>query len=146
MKKIMIIRIILLILIAAWMIIVFKFSNENAEKSSKTSGKVTEQVVEVLNKDLPEREKEKKVKEYQPIIRKIAHFTLYTIGGILIYLYANTFKISIAKRIICAIIFCVIYALSDEIHQGLVPRTRSRNKRCINRYIRSNIAEWEQQY
>ena len=142
MKKIMIIRIILLILIAAWMIIVFKFSNEDAEKSSKTSKKVTEQVVEVLNKDLPEKEKTKKVKEYQPIIRKIAHFTLYTIGGILSYLYANTFKISIAKRIICAIIFCVIYALSDEIHQGLVPRKRTTNNRCINRYIRSNIAEW----
>lgn len=122
MKKIMIIRIILLILIAIWMITVYCFSNEDAEKSSKTSGKVTEQVVEVLNKNIPEKEKAKKVEEYQPIIRKIAHFTLYTIGGILSYLYVNTFKISIAKRIICAIIFCAIYATTDEIHQSLVPR------------------------
>lgn len=139
MKKIMIKRIILLILIAIWMITVFSFSDQNAEKSSKTSSTVTKQVVEILNKGIPEEEKEKKVEEYQPIIRKIAHITLYTIGGILVFLYANTYKIALTKKVIYAIIFCVIYAITDEIHQSFVPRQRTTNNRCTNRYIRGII-------
>ncbi len=122
MKKINLIRIILLVLIAIWMIIVFNFSDENAEKSSQTSGKITEQVVEVLNKNISAKEKAKKVEKYQPIIRKIAHITLYTIGGILTILYANTFKITLTKKVMYAIIFCVIYAITDEIHQKFSPR------------------------
>ena len=140
MKKIMIERIILLILIAIWMITVYSFSSEDAEKSSKTSGTVTKQVVEILNKGITEEEKEKKVEEYQPVIRKIAHITLYTIGGILVFLYANTYKISIAKQIICAIIFCAIYAVTDEVHQSITPRQRPTDNRCINRHIRSNTS------
>ena len=138
MKKIMIERIILLILIAIWMITVYSFSNENAEESSKKSGTVTKQVVELLNKGIAEEEKEKKVEEYQPVIRKIAHITLYTIGGILTFIYANTYKISLTKKVMYAIIFCAIYATTDEIHQSLVPRKRPTSNRCFNRYIRSN--------
>lgn len=134
-------RAILLILIVIWMIIVFCFSNENAEKSSKTSGEVTKQVVEVLNKDLPEKEKEQKVKEYQPIIRKIAHVTLYTIGGVLFFLFVNTYKITLLKKVIYALILGMAYATTDEIHQSLVPRQRSTNTGCINRHIKYNATE-----
>ncbi len=44
-------QIVYLILVIIWMIVVFLFSNESAEKSSKASGSITEKVVEVIIKD-----------------------------------------------------------------------------------------------
>ena len=134
-------RIILLILIIIWMITVFCFSSEDSKKSGNTSGKVTEQVVEIMNKNIPKEEKLKKVKEYHPIVRKIAHVTLYTIGGILFFLFVNTYKISLLKKVIYAIIIGIAYATTDEFHQSLVPRKKSTIIRCVNRYCRNCFAE-----
>ncbi|MDO4377224.1 MAG: VanZ family protein, partial [bacterium] len=53
------------------------------------------------------------------IIRKLAHFTEYLILGVLVI---NMFtKNNIPKSYLISIIFCVIYAISDEIHQFLIP-------------------------
>ena len=51
------------------------------------------------------------------IIRKLAHFTEYLILGILTY---NLIK-SYNKKTYIAIIICILYAISDEIHQYFVP-------------------------
>lgn len=51
------------------------------------------------------------------IVRKLAHFTEYFILGLLVYnlIYSNQ------KKAYFAIIICVLYAISDEIHQLFVP-------------------------
>lgn len=51
------------------------------------------------------------------IVRKLAHFTEYFILGLLVYnlIYSNQ------KKACFAIIICVLYAISDEIHQLFVP-------------------------
>ena len=51
------------------------------------------------------------------IIRKSAHFTEYFILGMLVY---NATRLH-NKKIYLAIIICIIYAISDEIHQIFVP-------------------------
>lgn len=113
-------QIIYFVLIIIWMIIVFTFSNEPAEKSSKTSGGITEKVVEVIIKD------NKKITQSQrdtieTLIRKCAHFGLYLIGGFLTVNFISTTKIQGKSVFIYAIIFTFCYAVSDEVHQLFVP-------------------------
>jgi len=54
------------------------------------------------------------------IIRKIAHFTIYFIGGIIIFLFFNTYNISNTKKIIYTLLFIIVYASCDELHQRFV--------------------------
>ena len=53
-----------------------------------------------------------------PLADKAVHFGLYFIGGICAYLWAANKKF----RMSAALGFCVLYGLSDEVHQLLVPR------------------------
>ena len=69
------------------MAVVFAFSNEKGDKSTNTSRKVTNVVLETVTASKPE---EKTIDQVDKVIRKIAHYTLYTIGGILIISYAYT--------------------------------------------------------
>ncbi|MCI8621437.1 MAG: VanZ family protein [Clostridia bacterium] len=72
-----ILRIILIIMIIIWMIIIFKFSSQKGTKSQGTSSSVTKFFVNIFYKD---NEKiDEKIKKFDPIIRKIAHYTAYLI-------------------------------------------------------------------
>ena len=113
-------RIILTCFLVIWMIVIFMFSNETGEASKNRSDGVARTtinvVTEVTNKNISKKEKEKMVDNTKAVIRKIAHFTLYFILGILVYFTLNSYGIS--KRIIIySIGFCFIYAITDEIHQ-----------------------------
>lgn len=101
---------------------IFSMSCENAEESSNTSG----QTIKVVLLTVPEFEKQPEevkkniIEELQFITRKSAHFIGYMILGILasglILQYEN-----INKKYPLAFLICVIYAISDEIHQLFVP-------------------------
>lgn len=54
------------------------------------------------------------------IIRKIAHFTIYFLGGIIIFLFFNTYNIPTWKKFLFTLIFTTIYASCDEMHQRFV--------------------------
>ena len=110
------------VLLVLWMGFIFSRSCENAEKSSNTSG----QTIKVVLSTVPEFEKQPEevkvsiIEELQFIVRKSAHFIGYMILGILasglILQYEN-----INKKYPLAFLICVIYAISDEIHQLFVP-------------------------
>ena len=110
------------VLLVLWMAFIFSMSCENAEKSSNTSG----QTIRVVLSAVPEFEKQPEevkvniIEELQFIVRKSAHFIGYMILGILasglILQYEN-----INKKYPLAFLICVIYAISDEIHQLFVP-------------------------
>ena len=71
--------------------------------------------------DGPDMEKYQKIIEDKTfIVRKTAHFTEYFILGLILILYLQTKEKLTTKYIILAIIFCVLYATSDEIHQLFV--------------------------
>lgn len=110
------------VLLVLWMGFIFSMSCENAEESSNTSG----QTIKVVLSTVPEFEKQPEevkvniIEELQFIVRKSAHFIGYMILGILasglILYYGN-----INKKYLLAFLICVIYAISDEIHQLFVP-------------------------
>lgn len=112
-------RIIFGILTAITFITIFIFSNQNGEKSGSVSRDFTKKVIEILHidKNLNEIEKENLIENSQFVIRKLAHFTIYTIAGINLYGFINTYNIENKYKMIGALLVGIIYATSDEIHQ-----------------------------
>ena len=115
-------RIIYLVLVFLWMLTVFMFSSQKGEESQSTSSKVTEIIIEIFthNQNITESEKLELIENTDYYIRKLAHYSIYTLGGILIYNYINTYNISGKKVILISILIGVIYAISDESHQHFI--------------------------
>lgn len=112
-------RIIFAILTIATFVTIFIFSSQNGDKSGSTSRNFTRKIIEILqiDKHLNESEKENLIENSQYVIRKLAHFTIYTIAGINIYGFVNTYNIKKKNKVLGALLVGVIYAMSDEIHQ-----------------------------
>ena len=108
-------------LVVLWMCVIFTFSSQEATESKKTSGKTLIKIASTISKDfkkLPAKKQMKKVEPYQKAIRKVAHFTEYAVLGILSYI---AFLLHKKKKIVLsATTLCVLYAISDEIHQLFV--------------------------
>ena len=117
-----IIRAVLIVIILIITTTIFGFSSQNAEQSSSVSGKVAEYIIDKQPKykNISKIEKKKLVEKYQHPIRKMAHFTIYTVLGMAIVGLTCTYKISNKKRIIITLIAGALYAASDEIHQTFI--------------------------
>ena len=105
------------------MVTIFMFSREDGEKSSKTSGKVTDTVIDVTVKDYeqkPAKEKKSIREKVSFWVRKTAHFTIYTLLGLMVSLTIGKRKI-FSLGTLGALLFCFMYAVSDEIHQSFTP-------------------------
>lgn len=114
------IKILNIILIIIWMITIFRFSGQIGTESGNTSRKFTVQIIKIITgKSLSINEPF--VDNLQSIIRKLAHFSIYTIGGFLIMNYYYGTDKKEYKKIIYSIIFGGSYAITDEIHQVFVP-------------------------
>ena len=110
-------------------IMIFSFSAVPAKASTKQSKGLTYNVIKLLNGNkLSEKELEKLTKKVNPLVRKIAHFSIYMILAIFTYMFIEELNIKsksekerLRKNIIYTCIFCIIYAVFDEIHQIYVP-------------------------
>ena len=98
-----------IILVILWMSLIFILSSSNAAESNNQSNYIVNIISNILNIS------NTKILSY--IIRKAAHFTEYLVLGILVN---NMIKLYNKKAYI-AIIICILYAISDEFHQSLVP-------------------------
>lgn len=100
-----------------------------ATASTKQSKGLTYNVIKLLNGNkLNEIDLEKLTKKINPVIRKIAHFSIYMILAIFTYMFIEELNIKsksekerLRKNILYTCIFCLIYAIFDEIHQIYVP-------------------------
>lgn len=110
MSKKKVLRFVIFVLIVIWMIIVFNFSNQNGEKSSSISREIAVKVA-------PKESSEEKVNHIEQYIRKIAHLSEYTCGGILFLALFLTYKLSDVKRMTYSLLIGIEYAIIDEIHQ-----------------------------
>lgn len=133
--KIIVIRIILIIMLFATFGIIFGFSNQNAEKSSSISRKITIAITKNIKsiQEKPEKEKASIISRIEKVVRKLAHFSIYTVVGILLMFLFETFSMEEINRFSISLIIGVLYASSDEIHQCFTPRKRSTNYRCYFR-------------
>lgn len=104
-------RLILLLLIIVWAVAVFLLSNQTGGDSSGFSRKI----VEIFTKN------EEVINVVEPYIRKLAHFSEYAFGGILFIALFATYKWSDRRIMTTAILLGIWYAITDEVHQMLVP-------------------------
>ena len=121
MKKQTILRIISIIFVLAWMVTVFMLSHQIAEDSSKTSSNFITVIIKLFNKDIEQEQLETIMLKVETIVRKLAHFVLYTLGGMLITIMFINFKEYITKTKIASFLLGATYAITDEIHQLFVP-------------------------
>ena len=116
-------QILFFILSIACMVMIFRFSCEDSDKSTDTSGNVTDYVVEYTVSDYEELSPAEQSSIYAKIdhiVRKTAHFTIFTALGFLTSCAAGKRKLlSRSSAVVLAI--CFMYACSDEIHQYFVP-------------------------
>ncbi len=110
-------RAIFIILIIINCTIIFKFSSQNSEKSSEASGGIVNKIVTIISKNEQDENLEHIV---TVIIRKCAHFSIFTLLGIWIMCEANTFNINERKKFGISIALGSLYAASDEFHQMFV--------------------------
>ena len=117
-----VLKVIKFFLVILWMIIVFLFSNQPGKKSTNTSMSFTRKIVKtfVSKTNLRQEEKSKLIEKLEPIARKFAHYTLYTIGGALIMNFVNTFRFTKGRKIFIGIMTGFIYAVTDEFHQFFI--------------------------
>ena len=102
------------------MITIFRFSGQIGTESGNISRKFTVQIIKIITgKSLLINEPI--VDNLQSIIRKLAHFSIYTIGGFLIMNYQYGTNKKEYRKILYSIIFGGSYAITDEIHQVFVP-------------------------
>ena len=119
MKNRVIIKSILLVL---WIVVIFAFSMQNSNETTKTSFGFTRKFVEVTlkitNSYKSEDQLDKVVEKVHPVMRKVAHFTEYLVLGYFTILLFSEFKF---KRLyLYSIIFCFVIACVDESLQLLI--------------------------
>ena len=119
--KINILRIILILLLLCTFFIIFGFSSQDGETSGGISRNITNKILQLSNRYNNLEQKEQVFYRTEKVIRKIAHFSIYTLVGLLLMGLLNTYKIKENWKIILSVLLGMIYATSDEIHQGFTP-------------------------
>ncbi|WP_372995810.1 VanZ family protein [Lutispora sp.] len=106
-------------LVTLWMLTIFNLSSQAAQQSNNLSTGVSEAIVEVIEKVAPKYDFD--IRELNHLLRKNAHFFSYLVLGVLVI---NALRRSGNKRMTgyaLAFVICVLYAVSDEVHQLFVP-------------------------
>lgn len=97
--------------------VIFYLSAQPAATSNQLSKGVTQVVVEVIEMVTPARPT---VDGLNHLVRKYAHFSAYFLLGF----FTSTalgHDVKGRRRVIYALLFCGLYAISDEVHQMFVP-------------------------
>lgn len=118
-----ILRIMLILLLLGTFYIIFGFSSQDGEKSGSISRRITEKIATLIPQiqEKSKLEKENIMNTMENIIRKMAHFSIYTVVGLLLMSLVSTYNIKEKNRLIITLTTGIIYASSDEIHQSFVP-------------------------
>ncbi len=113
-------RIVFLILAVFWMGVIFTFSAQSASESREMSGGIVRLVQNVFYSEwesVPEAEYESHMHALSYFIRKAAHFFEFLILGFLVAGFFFTFRKSTLFTFLAPLLFGIVYAVSDEIHQ-----------------------------
>lgn len=104
------------------MSLIFYFSSQKATESKKTSSRFIIKIVKAIdiNDSLSEKEIENIAESLSVLVRKTAHFSIYALLGVLAALLLYQYRIYGLRQFLFALIFCFLYACSDEIHQLFV--------------------------
>ena len=106
------------IAVILWMSLIFYLSHQPAAKSSELSSSVTEVIINTIEKAAPKVKIKKG--DFNHIVRKSAHLVYYLVLGILALNALRRSGMYGYKSILLALLICILYAISDEVHQIFV--------------------------
>ncbi len=133
MKKIYIDRSLSLFAVALWMAVIFLFSAQSGDNSGDFSGNMIRFIARIFNpsfEKLTNAEQNAIIDSLQTLVRKLGHFSEYFILGLLSANAVRTFPLSALWKWLAPLIFCILYAVSDEVHQYFVPDRAMRFLDC----------------
>lgn len=111
-------KIISIILVLLWMILIFYFSNQEGSTSLNSSNSI----INLLNNLFQKINININLNDIDIVsffVRKSAHMFLYFM--LYLWIYYAMYEWNLKKRNWLSLIFCFIYAISDEFHQLFVP-------------------------
>ena len=102
-------KIISTILLIIWCLLIFYLSSQNGNLSGESSSRVINFINKILKINLYN------FKYSVFIVRKLAHMFLYFVLYLLSFIFFKSFNMK--KYHLKAFVFCLLYAISDELHQ-----------------------------
>jgi VanZ family protein len=106
-------------------ILIFTLSSQPAAQSDGLSKKVTKMMIKTVERIAPsgvgDQSVDDLVEKFNHIVRKNAHFFAYLVLGTLMVNLLRRVGIKGFKVFFLALAICILYAISDEVHQLFVP-------------------------
>ncbi|MGN1029825.1 MAG: VanZ family protein [Bacilli bacterium] len=100
------------LMLLVWMLVIFLFSNQ------PHSGETTKSIIEQI---MPNIKTNSLLDMINFIVRKSAHITEYFILALLTISLLKEYTKKQSVILVSSLIFCFIYALTDEFHQSFIP-------------------------
>ena len=107
------------LVVLLWMSLIFILSHQPGAASSSLSSGITEAIIKTIEKVLPEADFD--IRTFHHIVRKNAHFIAYFVLGALTVNALRRSGLRGFRSIVFSLIICVLYAISDEVHQLFIP-------------------------
>ena len=107
-----------------WMSVIFAYSAKTATQSTVQSNRVGKMLCSVFvsgYRDMPSEAQLKMAESIDFFVRKSAHFLEYTILGVLTVWAMGQSKRLKGRLFWVSLLWCILYAVSDETHQFFVP-------------------------
>lgn len=107
------------IAVILWLAFIFYLSHQPATESNNLSTGVTEVIVKTVQNIVPKVDFD--IRSFNHLVRKYAHFIVYLVSGVLVINILRIIGMRGYRSILLALGLCVLYAISDEVHQLFIP-------------------------
>ena len=101
------------------MLLIFILSSQVIEESNQLSTGISEIVENTVGLVTPDTSFD--TINFNYLVRKGMHFLAYFILGILISISFRRRRLHIIRNLMIALFLCILFAISDEVHQIFVP-------------------------
>ncbi|MCE5286409.1 MAG: VanZ family protein [Pelosinus sp.] len=124
-NRIKIVKIALWGVVFLWLVLIFALSAQPAERSDLLSKRITGIIAGAISwiasLDIDAKTINGLISVWNNVVRKFAHGWVYFILGILVIKAITYTRLTGFKAYVLTLVFCSIYAASDEFHQLFVP-------------------------
>ena len=118
--------------VVLWMMLIFFLSAQSATESAGLSTKITQVFLGFINQVVPVFGSGAMDYSYlNHVVRKLAHFSLYMVLGILSARALQKNGMTGWKPLMVAVLICVMYAVTDELHQVSYPAGVVKSVMCL---------------
>lgn len=117
------------VFILFWLVLIFAFSAQGEDGSNSASYGLSDIVVRIITPDfesLADGEQAYRLWQVNVVLRKLAHFFLYTILGMLLHFTTGFIKRKPRLQLGIALLLGLLLSALDEFHQYFVPGRTAR--------------------